>query len=253
MKDNDSLEVTISLLVSYAYGMLAPGIAMQVKEALEQDELLRLQYQGIIQLIKEYPDQDPEELLEQMGANVQQKVDAALQHSQAATKPLYRRWWLMAAMIIVLAGVGTFIAVQSNHHSAKELAAAIIKDGSTNPYDNATRSSIVPSDSSVAWKEAFVQNNYDAVISYLQDRTPLSNEEQFFLALAYLKATPPQPVKAEPLLRQLVAANSDYTPDAWLYLGLTQTLEDKRKEAIESLNHVEQTDQVKDLLERLRQ
>lgn len=232
--------------------MLAPEVAVQVKQALEKEELLRAQYEGIVELIKKYPDEDPEELLEQMSAGTQPLSKEDRPQPAPAIKPTTRRWLPIAAAIILLAGVGTYIAVQSNDHSAKELATAMIKEGNTHPYSGATRGSIAPAGAAIAWKEAFVNNNYDIVVLYLQGNAQRSNEAQFFLALAYLKVTPPQPGKAASLLKELTATNNEYTPDAWLYLGLAQALEDKRQEAIESLSHVEPTAQVKALLDRLR-
>ena len=68
------MQITTSILVSHAYGLLAPNISQQVKETLLTDETLRWQYEGILQLMKDYPDDDPEDLVEKMSEIVSNKI-----------------------------------------------------------------------------------------------------------------------------------------------------------------------------------
>ncbi len=252
MKDERSLKINTQILVSYAYGLLAPGVANQVKNALEADETLRWEYEGIQQLMKDFPDEDPEELLAQMSATIESSAANAVLPRASEESSSRSHNWLIAATILLIVIASVLIVVNGNRSlSAQQLAEEMIASLPANPYDNDTRGSL--DGDTTNWKRNFAGNDFLTVISRLENKSNRSYEEQFFLAVAYLSATPPQPAAAEALLTEVSATENEFRSDAWLYLGLAQTLQNKKEAALESLGHVEQTAQVKALRERLRQ
>lgn len=62
------MEVDTAVLIDYAHGLLNPDIIKLVREQLEKDEFLRLEYSGIVKLMKAYPDRDIYEVIREFAS-----------------------------------------------------------------------------------------------------------------------------------------------------------------------------------------
>lgn len=248
MTENKNIEINTLLLINYAHGLLAPEISFKVKNALEGDETLRLQYQGIVKLMKDYPDKDPEVVLDEMYRSLNKKAHSPV-HEKNAGSVHSIKWWrplVAAASIILLIGFA-FIFKWQNDRSNPELLAKTLVEEAT--YSEATRDGTSPVS---AWQEAFTKEDFNFVIRELKAKDGLNHTEQFYLGLSYLKLSPPQAANAEMVLQKATVPGMEYVDNTWLYLGIAQLLQKKNKEAIQSLVKIKENPQAAELLERLR-
>ncbi len=85
MKKEGLLKIDAVLLVNYAYGFLAPGISQSVEAALQSNGMLRTEYEGILHLMKDHPDEDPDELLLYMSEAVLKNIQKAFSADERRT------------------------------------------------------------------------------------------------------------------------------------------------------------------------
>jgi hypothetical protein len=110
------IKIDISLLINYAHGILEANLAEKVKHAIQADKILQMEYLGVLQLIKDYPDDDVEELIEKFAhesINQRSLPSQKIQHNNEKLfyllKGSKRAWIAVAALVIVIAGVFYFM------------------------------------------------------------------------------------------------------------------------------------------------
>lgn len=239
MKQN--VKINISLLVNYAHGLLAPETEAYVKQALEANERLRTQYAVIIQLMKTYPGEDPEALLEN---ELTRRKEIMV---SAKTRPFFTlKKMAVAAVFILLAGFGIYYAVEQVTQSPSYIAHQLIDQKYLVAEEKGAGTKQPP-----LWKEDFKKQAFAEVVKKLLPKDSLTHEEQFFLGLACLKTNPAQLREAERQLERATTSGALYNSDAWLYLGIAQLLQNKEETAAASLQRSRRP-QAQDLLKRLR-
>ena len=253
-KDN----ISISILINHAYGLGSPARREFIKKTLQEDADLRIRYEGILQLINEYPDKDPEEMLDNMAAEIKRRmvkpveepvvaegrvrsIPVAASH-KARTIPVWVKW--AAAVLFVALIIPVYNLVTRN--SSAQYRAQQIAD---TPYGiESEKGDNGPPE---AWKESFKKKDYAAVISELQSKASLPHEDQFYLGLSYLKIKPARLDDAQAAFQKAAASGILFRSEAWLYLGVVQILKGSPKEAEQSLKNSEDS-QATELLARLR-
>ncbi len=245
----NNIVIDNSLLIEYAHGLLVPEIAAKVKQALAEDETLRWEYDGIIQLMNDFPDKDPDEVLNKMVENLQIRTASPQVLQQTKRSKVVTLWkpLTVAASVIVVAAVLLLLNFSNKRQDPVKLAEQIVSEAR---FTDDTRGDSILS--SATWQEYFKKQSYDSAINLLTAKSSLNHQEQFYLGLSYLKVSPPQPGKATLFLKEATTSGIEYQSDAWLYLGISQILENKNNEAIKSLENIKQHPQATELLERLR-
>jgi len=84
MNKDFSDEISTSELINFHYGMLSDNKKAKIKQALMVDEYLNYQYQGIVALINDFPDEDPEDILNKAAEDIIQRIPNAKNQSQTA-------------------------------------------------------------------------------------------------------------------------------------------------------------------------
>ena len=224
--NNSNLSIDTELLINYAYGLLAPDLASRVKQALEKDETLREEYEGIVYLIQTYPGEDPADVMEKMLAEIDHKLDTAVPDKKKISPPVRRRWIIpvsVAASVILIFNVGIFMW-KSHQRNPVLIAHERVREKYHDPVDAIEGTERGEADTS--WRADFDEENYPAVIRKLSSLPAgsLGSREEFYYGLSYLKAQQQQIDQAEQHLQRSTRSQSLYQNDAWYYLGIIQLL-----------------------------
>lgn len=255
MKNNK--EISPEDLTNYAYGLASPKKSKIIKEALLYDEDVRNSYKGIIQLMNDYPDKDPMEILENMnielGAGLENLIKTGTPIKKIGNRKSTNKGWnfilSVAATVIVLIVSGYLITKQfSAGESNVELKQLAMKEIDKPYYPDNERGNV--SNESKQWKELFFNENYKEVIKIISEKNNRTNEEQFFIGLAFLKIK--EYSSAEYELIKAAKPNQLYESDAWFYLGITQVLQNKDEKAKTSFKKTENHSKAEQFLKLMK-
>ncbi len=233
MKEN--ITINTHILINYAYGMLEPDLAQYIKEKIEQDTLLQHEYHGIVAMIKDYPNEDIEELLEHFSASAEL-------NKPKASKTVQMKWFSIAASLLLVVGLGWWFytnqQTQVNQFACLELTEILQKE---NKYIPQVRD--ISNDSS-AWLDAFDQDKFSETIQILSKPSQqLKPVEQYYLALAYLYVNPPNyEASTQQFEAYLSSGALALQSKCHLYLGAIALKQNKMNEAKIQLSKVSNED-----------
>ncbi|MEP7168665.1 MAG: hypothetical protein ABI855_04790 [Bacteroidota bacterium] len=232
MKENDYHEIDVSLLISYAKGLLFEDAAEKVRKALEDNEMLRWEYEGILQLLKDFPDRDPEKLLEEISAKALEKTETYIAPQGKKNKIIsFNNLKYAIAACLIIALVSTVLFKSFNDKTnMMQLAENEVKTYKELP--DVTRGEA----NEYSWINDFAFGKFDNVIQAIQTKKKVTSTDNFYIGLCYLKIEHPRPEKAEQYLNKALL-DLQFQSDAYLFLGISQLSQKKNTEAKESLSH----------------
>ncbi len=158
--------------------------------------------------------------------------------NQAATGS-WRRWLAIAAMVIVLLGVGLFLQMQNSSGNTAQLADNYLEKSFYNP--TSTRGD---NNNTAAWTqavEAWQKKEFkkaSQVLEPLAQAATITQEQEYFLALSYLYQNPAQTDKAIPILQKLQASNGRFQQQADWFLSLALVQKEDIKAAKTQLQQI---------------
>lgn len=231
MKEN--IVINTELLVNYAHGMLEPELAQYVKIKMEQDTFLQQQYNGIVAMMKDCPDEDIEALVNGYASVTELKKSKATFTLRHNTK-----WYAVAASVIFFIGLGWWIFSTNNKHGG-QLACLSLTDLLQKEHKYVPQVRDISNDTS-AWLNSFNLDQYDKTIQLLSSPSqPLKPTEQYYLALSYLYSNPPNYDAASKQFRAYIASGAiALESKCHLYLGAIALQQNNLKDARTELEQV---------------
>ncbi len=160
----NNIVIDNSLLIEYAHGLLVPEIAAKVKRALEEDETLRWEYEGIIQLMNDFPDKDPEVILDEMVAHLQTRTGLPQILQQTKRSKVIMLWkpLTVAASIIIVTAIWLLVNYQNKRQDPIKFAMQVVSEAR---FTDDTRGDTIQLNST--WQEYFKKQSYDSVINII--------------------------------------------------------------------------------------
>ncbi len=177
MSKFENMPIDMDLLISYSQGLLSPAVALRVKQSLERDELLMLEYQGVVEHLDLFPEEHPEDAI--IGLTDTQKYSSENDGGKVINISTNKRRSLMiAASLSLLLGFGGLLILNRSSSDLDSLASLPSSQFTTvNSYRGA----------SDRWKQNYDAGKYESVIEELNKKDVLNPEEGFYFGLSKFK------------------------------------------------------------------
>lgn len=227
------MEIDITQLCNYAYGFLPKQKMEEIRQAIEQEPDLRYQYEGILEIMRRFPDKDPEEVAEEMAARIIAKVQAQVQEATSSASPqkkgrMLSMWPALAAAASILIVIGIYLF--NNEPTAEQMAMNYVQE--TPSLETGRDSSYNQS----SWREYWEQKDFTRVVNLLAANETPAHTESFVLGVAYLRLDPPQYTNAKKSFNLTLTNGMVYRSKSNFYLGVIEILEHHPEAAIPYLS-----------------
>lgn len=233
MKEN--IIINTQTLINYAHGMLKPQLANYVKSKIENDALLQQEYNGIIRLMTDYPDEDIEDVVERLTSSSEIKKN----------KPnfsIHTKWYAIAASVLLLLSLGWWLSTNDNH-SQNQIACLSVTEILEKEHKYVPQVRDLPKNTP-AWLKAFNDDKFQESVQLLSSSPQtLKPVEQYYLALSYLYSSPPNYDEAAKHLNVYLESGAvALKSKCHLYLGAIAIKQNKSIEARMHLSQVSTED-----------
>jgi hypothetical protein len=243
------METDITLLCNYANGLLPKKRMDEIHDEIQKNPELRFQYEGILEIMRLYPDRDPEEVADEIGQRIVNKIENKIQqdnsHTENNKKGKVRSLWpFLAAAASIVIIIGIYFSL--NKPSAEQMAMNCLKE---TPILETGRDS---SSENLEWKEYWEQKNYQRIVNIISIEDTPNHTDFFVLGVSYMKLNPPNFIEAKKSFESTISKGMVYRSKSFLYLGIIEIIQHHPELAIEHLKNSSEP-QAQLILKRLQE